>query len=102
MSVRSRTAATSSSLILPATPSFPKRLEQPPAGKEQPLVDPESVPVGHPGDVVGDARRQVSRRPMVLLGHLLRVIEVVREESPDHRDRLVLLGARLLPQVDVV
>jgi hypothetical protein len=30
------------------------------------------------------------------------VIEIVREQAPDHRDRLVLLRARLVPQVDVV
>src|SRR4026209_2345703 len=106
MSVRSRTAATSSSLILPATflPSIfsSRRLEQPALGKEQLLVDPQSVPVRHAGDVVGDTGRKVSRRPMVLLRHLLRVIEVVREQAPDHRDRLVLLRTGLVPKVDVV
>src|SRR4029434_5211007 len=65
-----------------------RRLQQPALGKEQLFVDPQSVPVGHAGDVVGDTGRQVSRRSMVLLWNLLGVIEVVREQAPDHRDRL--------------
>ena len=36
-------------------------------GKEQLLIDPQSVPVRHAGDVVGDTGRQGSRRPLVLL-----------------------------------
>ena len=83
-------------------PLTTSRLEQPALGKEELLVDPQSVPVRHAGDVVGDAGRQVSRRPMVLLRHLLRDARGSARTGPDQRDRPCPARARAsVPQVDV-
>src|ERR1041385_6796875 len=105
MSARSRTASTSSCLIRPATwcpPLGVPPLQQPALGKEELLVGPECVPVGHARDVVGDVGPQVAGRAQVLLRDLLRMLKVVREERPDQRDGLLLFGTSLAPQVDPV
>src|SRR2546425_9803747 len=106
MSVRSRTASTSSERIRPAIPwrSFLRvrslRLQQPTLGKEELLVGPEGEPVGHPRDVVGDLRGQVAWDGPVLGRHGLRVLKVVREQRSDQLHRLFLLGPSLGTQVD--
>src|SRR4051812_38775690 len=96
MSVRSRTSWTSSCLILPATRAPSVLLQEPAPGKEELLVRPEGEPVRHPGDVVGDAGGRVPRGQMVLLGDLVRMVQVVREQRPQERHGLVLLvGGRV-------
>src|SRR4029077_6415954 len=108
MSARSRTASTSSCLIRPGTvrsPRVPRSatgppLQEPALGKEQPFVLPERVPVGHPGDVVGHAGRQVAGRAGVLGRDRIRVFKVVPEERPDQLDGLLLLLGGLRTQVD--
>src|SRR5690242_3104245 len=102
MSVRSRTSATSSCLILPATRAPPQLLQEPAPGKEELLVRPEGKPVRHPGDVVGDAGGRVPRSQMVLLGDLVGMVEVVGEQRPQERHGLVLLVVRGVAQVDVL
>src|SRR5687768_4651108 len=81
MSVRSLTASMSSCLmrLMYSRPSLPL-VVQPPTGKEQSLVRPEGVPVRHARDVVGHPDREVTRRSMVLLGHVVRMVEEMLEQ----------------------
>src|SRR5213593_1982132 len=101
MSVRSRTASTSSCRISPAMllPPYPDRLKQPALGKEESLLRSKGEPVRHPRDVIGHLGGQVVRGGAVFGRHGLRMLKVVREERPDQLDGLALLVGGLGPQV---
>src|SRR6266487_3019626 len=100
MSVASRTAWMSSSRN--RANGAPRLLQEPAPGKEELLVRAEGKSVRHPGDVVGDASGHVPRGQMVLLGDLLRMVQVVGEQRSEQGDRLLLLLGRGVAEVDAL